>query len=75
MAFSCRTKQSCVYCCLEFHLGGLKVTGPEGGCCYSMLPAKEAVLSLQTWLLLPDSSLPHMACYELLYPLLLEATS
>lgn len=51
---------------------GLKVTGPEGGCCYPMLPAKEVVLSLQTWLLLPDSSLPHM---ELLHPLLLEATS
>lgn len=25
---------------------GLKVTGPEGGCCYSMLPAKEVALSL-----------------------------
>lgn len=72
VVFSCRTKQSCVYCCLGIPPWGLKVTGPEGGCCYPMLPAKEVVLSLQTWLLLPDSSLPQM---ELLHPLLLEATS
>lgn len=58
-------------CCLL----GLKVTGPERGGCYSVLSAKEVVLSLQTWLLLPESILPHMTRYKLLHLLVLEATS